>query len=208
MRDWGERDIAGMIDWIMSSLAPSKLLAVSHSVGGQMVALAHNNSLIASLIMIAAQNGYWKLYDAPRKYQQYISARLLVPVLTFAFGYLPMKRFRQGEDMPKGVALEWARWCLTPDYMFGDVELKSKENVKRFSGPILAYGITDDTWATSRAIDRLTRNFTEASVTYRRVCPSELDVSSIGHFGFFKPIFRANLWRESAEWLKHQGASL
>ena len=32
-------------------------------------------------------------------------------------GYLPMRAFRQGEDVPAGVAREWAEWGRHPRYV-------------------------------------------------------------------------------------------
>jgi predicted alpha/beta hydrolase len=201
MRDWGEKDIAGVIRWIDSNLKPSKLFAVSHSAGGQLIGIANNNSCVNAMIMVAVQSGYWRLYNSPKKYQQYISARFIVPMLTTAFGYLPMKRLRQGEDMPKGVALEWARWCLMPNYMLSDELLASKANFRKFKGPILAYSIADDAWATRRAVDNLMQFYSAAQVTRCHLDPEQNDGTSIGHFGFFQPTFRRTLWCETADWL-------
>ena len=202
MREWGEKDIAGIIDWITYNLKPSKLLAVSHSVGGQLVGIAANNSRIAAMIMVSTQSGYWRLYDTPKNYQQYIFARLLVPALTAVYGYLPMKSLYQGEDMPKGVALEWARWCLMSGYMLADKRLTSKANFKNFSGPLLAYSIDDDNWATRRAVNSLMQFYERAQISRRHAYPDKNGAKHIGHFGFFRPRFRETLWQESAEWLK------
>jgi predicted alpha/beta hydrolase len=204
MREWGEKDISGMINWIGSELNPAKLLVVAHSVGGQLVALANNNCRIDAMLTVGAQNGYWKLYDPPKRYQQYISARFIVPMLTWICGYLPMKRLGRGEDMPKGVALEWASWCLNRRYMFGDHSLCSLENIRSFKGPIFAYSIEGDAWAPSHAVDQLMRFYAGAQITRRHVRLSEVGAPSIGHFGFFRTMFRSTLWRETAEWLRQR----
>src|ERR1700683_1084793 len=47
MSDWGEKDVAGMIDWIAAEHAHEKLMVIGHSVGAQLVGLAPNNERIA-----------------------------------------------------------------------------------------------------------------------------------------------------------------
>jgi predicted alpha/beta hydrolase len=204
LRDWGELDIAGMIDWITAEFKPSRLFVVAHSIGGQLVALAGNNSLISAMVTVAAQHGYWKLYDSPKRYQQYVSARFLVPTLTAICGYLPMKFFRHGEDMPVDVALEWANWCLNPNYMFGDETLRSRDNIKLLRAPLLSISIEDDRWATERAVDCLMQFYSGAKISRRHVRLSEVGADSIGHFGFFKAARLPTLWRDTSEWLGQQ----
>ena len=44
---------------------------------------------------------------------------LVMPTATHAFGHLP-GRLGLGEDQPKHVALEWARWSHQREVFFGD----------------------------------------------------------------------------------------
>jgi predicted alpha/beta hydrolase len=43
----------------------------------------------------------------------------LIPAASALFGFLPMRALTGGEDLPGGVALEWARWCRHPRYAVG-----------------------------------------------------------------------------------------
>ena len=204
MHDWGEKDIAGVIDWITSKFHSIKLLVVAHSVGGQLVALAGNNCRINAMLLIASQSGYWKLYGSPERYRQFLFSWLAVPALTKVCGYLPVNNFRLGEDLPKDVALEWVKWSRNPQYLFGDEGLPSRNNVANFTAPILAYSFEDDRWATPQAVDSLMEFYSCAQKTRRHVRPEEIGVSSIGHFGFFRPDIRSTLWHESTKWLGQQ----
>ena len=51
-----------------------------HSAGGQMVGLAPNNQRITALLAVAAQDGYYGLWDAPRRYLMAALWHVLVPV--------------------------------------------------------------------------------------------------------------------------------
>jgi predicted alpha/beta hydrolase len=195
---WCEEDQVGMIDWIGLHLRPRHLLVVGHSVGGQMVGLADNNNRIDAVMTVAAQNGYmghwpeqgrWKL--ALRWY--------LVPLASWIFGYVPGWMGTK-EDLPRGVAREWAAWCRRPGFLFQGHE-ERRRGFARFSKPILAYGFEDDPYAPRLAVETLLSEYRNAPVTHRHVHPREAGAPEIGHFGFFRERFRSTLWQESAEWL-------
>ena len=46
----------------------------------------------------------------------------MVPVLTALFGYFPGKPLRMVGDLPRGVALQWRKWCLHPEYLLAEGE--------------------------------------------------------------------------------------
>jgi len=202
MHEWGEKDIAGVIEWMEYRLHSKRLLIIAHSVGGQLVALASNNFLINAMLIVASQSGYWKLYRSPERYRQYIFSKAIVPILTKIYGFLPAKIL--GEDLPKGISLEWARWSQIPNYLFGDDQLPSRYNVAQFRAPILAYSFEDDKWASPEAVDNLMTFYSNSYILRRHVSPADLAAPFVGHFGFFKPKFRETLWCETLKWLRQQ----
>ena len=44
---------------------------------------------------------------------------VLVPLVTRMFGYFPGRKLRKVGDLPRGVILQWRRWCLNPRYSVG-----------------------------------------------------------------------------------------
>jgi predicted alpha/beta hydrolase len=122
--------------------------------------------------------------------------------VTKLLGYFPGSRLGFGEDLPPGVATEWASWCRDPRYLVG--ALGVDEAYARFSSPPCAYAISDDAFAPLRAVQALLELYPAAKHELRRVAPRELGVKSIGHFGFFRERFRDSLWRETADWLERQ----
>jgi predicted alpha/beta hydrolase len=66
---------------------------------------------------VAAQSGYWALWPFPVKIVLFFNWYFL-QILTRLFGYFPGKKLGLMEDLPKGVAIEWARWGLKKDYLF------------------------------------------------------------------------------------------
>src|SRR2546425_14575 len=106
----------------------------------------------------------------------------------------------QGENLPAGVAIEWARWCRDPDYLVG--ALGAKERYARFSAPLRLYWVADDPYAPLAAAEALLELYPRAPAELTRVMPRELGTERIGHFGFFREQFRDTLWRDAADWLE------
>jgi predicted alpha/beta hydrolase len=198
MIEWGEEDQVGMIDWIGAHLRPRHLLVVGHSVGGQMVGLADNNNRIDAVLTVAAQNGYMGHWPAEGRWK--LALRwYLVPVVSRVFGYVPGWMGTR-EDLPAGVAREWAAWCRRPGFLFNGHD-ERRRGFQRFTKPILAYSFEDDPYAPRLAVETLLSEYRNAPVTLRHVHSREVGAPEIGHFGFFRERFRDTLWRESAEWL-------
>lgn len=199
MRQWGEQDLAGVLDWIADHLRPKRLLIVGHSVGGQIVGLAANNHRVHALMMVGSQSGWWGHWPAPSRYRIALNWYVLIPAVTRVYGYLP-GRFGTKEDLPAGVAREWARWGRRRTYLMESEELRP--GFQRLRCPLLAYSFTDDVYAPRPAVEGLLDLYSEADVFHRHLSPRDVGVPAIGHFGFFRDQFRETLWRDSVAWLR------
>jgi predicted alpha/beta hydrolase len=204
MSDWGEKDVAGMIDWIATEHSSKKLMVIGHSVGAQLVGLAANNGRIRAMLSIAGQSGYWRLWSFPRKYLMAALWCLLVPSITPALTYFPARRLGLGEDLPGGVILEWGRWCRNPHYIVDNAGKPKREHFEKFKAPILYYSFADDIYAPPTAVEHLMSFYAGAAKSGRHILPSELGLRSIGHFGFFREQMKPLLWADAAEWLMRQ----
>jgi predicted alpha/beta hydrolase len=200
MRDWAALDVAAAIDHVHQVWPSVQLLLVGHSFGGQALGLVPNNALVSRALFVAAQAGYWRLFTPPENYRAYGLMRLIGVPLTHMLGYTP-GRLGIGEDLPKGVFLEWTGWVGKPRYFFDDPTLDALANFPHFTGDLRAIGLADDSWATAPAIDLLLSGFTGARREHVEIAPREVGARRIGHFGFFRPEHRDTLWRGAADWL-------
>lgn len=198
MRQWGEQDMAGVVEWISLHLRPRRLLAVGHSVGGQIVGLAGNNDRLHGVLMVASQSGWWGHWPLPSRYRIGLTW-MAIPVVTRVFGYLP-GAFGTKEDLPGGVAREWARWGRRRTYLMESEERRA--GFQRVRTPLLAYSFSDDDYAPRPAVEGLLDFYSEADIFHRHIRPRDVGVDAIGHFGFFRDKFRDPLWRDTAAWLK------
>jgi predicted alpha/beta hydrolase len=205
MQDWGRIDMPAALEKL-ASLAPGLPIGVlGHSVGGQLLGLMHNHPRVKAAVTVAASTGTWwqmghwgyRLFCASLWYG-------FVPFFTTVLGYAPAKALKQGEDLPKGVAQEWARWCRSGDY-FG-VLLRGDAPVffEQFAAPLLALWFSDDPIANESTVPALHKFYPRASIESRRIEPSEARVKSLGHFAFFSSGHRQTLWPIALDWLEQK----
>ena len=160
-----------------------------------------NNTEVSRALLIAAQAGYWKLMAAPERYRVYADAEFCRPAADPRCS-ATCRAGAVGEDLPKGVFQQWARWVMSPRYFFDDPKLPALENFANYTGALRALCLTDDPWATRPAVELLCSGFTAIRPEIITVTPADAGVAKIGHLGFFRPEHRDTLWRGAAEWLQ------
>jgi len=197
MRDWALLDMAGVLDWVAAEHPQARVVLVGHSVGGQIAGLVGGAHNIAGMATMSSQSGYWKLQGAEQKLLVAMHVHLTFPVLTSIFGYLPWRKFGSSEDLPHGVAKEWARWCRDPKYLLGDTSLPL-ERYQQFAAPVLAYSFSDDKWGTSRSVDAMMSAY--PNLQRQHVEPHLAGLEALAHFGYFRPA-ASTLWPDVIEWL-------
>ena len=204
MQDWGEKDVQGAIRWAGGRFPGARLLVTGHSAGGQLLGLAPDNQRVCALLAIASPSGYVGLYRQPHRLLVAAFMYLLLPVLARGFSYFPGKRLGLGEDLPKGVALQWAYWCRHPDYMVDVRGRPMRQHFKDFSSPILAYSFSDDGLAPFRNVEHLLTFYEQAPKRHRHIRPADIGTTRVGHMGFFRERFQETLWKDAADWLLEQ----
>ncbi len=195
MRDWAELDLAGVIAAAEHAWPGVPVTALGHSFGGQAFGLTPHAGRLRAAVTVAAQSGYWGHYRFPNRWLYAALFYVLMPGLTTLVGWFPSARLGLGEDLPPGVARQWASWCRSPDYL-GDWAGHA-----RFAAPMLVWGFTDDPYASPAAVAALHDRYTAAPQTRRILTPGEAGQRRVGHFGFFRPGMPA-LWDETATWLR------
>ncbi len=200
MSEWGLLDMQGVVDWVSAELTPSHLFVIGHSFGGQAMGLLTHSDRIDGMVTASAQSGYWRLQGSGEVWKTRLYVSLLFPILTRLRGYFPWSWFGSAEDLPKGVALQWARWCRDPNYLLGDTSLPL-DRYQSFYAPILALSVDDDVWGTPRSVDAMMSAY--PNVTRRHIVPSDYGIESIGHFGLFRSK-STPIWHELVAWLQEQ----
>jgi predicted alpha/beta hydrolase len=202
MRDWALLDSAAAFDFLATNFPGQKLMTIGHSFGGQAFGLLPSPERIAAALTVGSQSGYWRNWPPLGRAWMWPATHIGLPLVPRLLGYFPGSRLGFGEDLPKEVTIEWARWCRHPKYLVG--ALGVEREYARFSAPIRLYAISDDRFAPPRAVEALGVLYPNAKVEVRRIRPDDINAGSIGHFGFFRERFRDSLWREARDWLEAQ----
>jgi predicted alpha/beta hydrolase len=198
MRDWAEKDIGGALDYLARATHGARLIGIGHSFGGQVFGLVPGNERYVAAMTVGSQSGYWKHWRGKGRAGMWLVTHVVLPGLSRLHGYFPARRFGQGEDMPAGVAREWASWCRHPGYVVG--ALGAQEAYARFTAPIRVYAVADDGYAPPAAVEAFLGFYPNAPHRVEGVDPAQHG-GAIGHFGFFRERHRETLWRDAAGWL-------
>jgi predicted alpha/beta hydrolase len=190
---WAE-DARAVVRFASRAAGRRPLVLVGHSFGGQLLGLVDEMGWGAGHVMVGSTLAHWRHWQGRDRLRVLAFWYFLVPVLTRLFGYLP-RWAGVGVDLPAGVARQWSRWARHPDYLLGHDE-QSRERFRRFTCPVLAYSFTDDRLAPEAAVRHLLSVLGTRRLQHRRLDPSALGRSAVGHFGFFRPERADVLWPE------------
>jgi predicted alpha/beta hydrolase len=174
------------------------VLLVGHSFGGQALGLAPSGDQLSGVLTVGAQLGWYGHWPTrPARLRLLATWSVAVPVLTALYGYLPGWAGTV-EDLPAGVAREWAAWCRSPGYLI-DLVTDAEARFASVEAPATVLAILDDDYAPAPAVRAFAALLPRATV--RQVGPADAGTDHIGHFGFFRPRCRA-LWSDAAEQLR------
>ena len=191
--DWA-RDYEAVVDAAKAALPGAPLYLLGHSLGAQLPGFLERPEQVDGLISIAAGSGYWR-ENAPRLKRSILYFWFfLVPLATRLWGYFPGRRLRKVGDLPRGVILQWRRWCLNPRYSVGAEGERAARSYGRVRFPVLALSITDDELMTLRGTESLVSFYAGAPRSVQRIAPADVQARRIGHFGFFREQFSQSLW--------------
>lgn len=190
MRAWGERDLEAAIAWADRRARGQRVAFVGHSFGGQALGLAPNAARVERAVLIAAQHGYVGLWPWRLRLPLALLWRVLMPGSTALFGHFPSRLFNFGEPLPRGVAMEWARWCARREHM------GTWEGHAKLTLPLLAISFDDDPFAPRRPAAALLEQYANAPAQHEH-----WPATGLGHFGFFRPGRAETGWRQVGEFL-------
>jgi predicted alpha/beta hydrolase len=202
--DWGQLDMPAALDWLRQQTGAERVDLIGHSAGAQLVGLMPNRAAIRRVIMVAGSTGYVGSIRFPTRFMAEFLLRVYLPLTARVLGYSPARRMGLGEDLPAGVALQWARWCRSPGYIenaFG--REVSREGYDDFQSPIFALYASDDPIATPANVQDLLRLFPRAPKQTRMIEPQSFGYPSIGHINFFRRS-RSAVWPLVTEWLSSE----
>ena len=192
---WGKDDLEHVLKYAITNFPKSKKVLLGHSIGGQLIGLARSSTKMDKILLVAAQSGYWKLWNGISRIKMWFIWHVLFPILINLFGYLPSKKINGMENLPKNVANQWGGWCKNKNYILDDDSIE-ETFYDKIKSELTAISIEDDDFAPQKAVEWLTKSYSNAKIvsTYH-LTPSDFKTKKIGHFGIFKDKFENTIWK-------------
>lgn len=210
IKDWGEYDGPAALSWARDHY-PDRLRAViGHSIGGFLIGFVPDPALIDRIVLIGAHTGYWRDYARWARPLMWTLWHAVMPAVTRTLGYFPARRFGLPEDLPAGVAYDWAartkpgfhRNFRLPDGSLDRVRHAAIEaRFRALRSDVLSITLSDDPFATPAGAARLRALYSGCRFDERRIDSRSTGLRKIGHFGFFRSAARESLWPVVIDWL-------
>jgi predicted alpha/beta hydrolase len=99
-----------------SRYCSAELTGIAHSIGSLVLGGAKNIGELSRLVFIAPHTGYCGDYAKSVRIPMAAIWHIVIPALIQLFGYFPGRMLQLGEDLPAGMALQWAA-RIRPDLM-------------------------------------------------------------------------------------------
>lgn len=203
-RDWGTKDFDAVIRYAIEAGLPRPLLVVGHSIGGALIGHAPMAAEVDRILTVGAQYAYWRDYAASARLQMLWRWHMVMPALTTAFGYFPGRRLGWLEDLPAGVAYEWAfRAARLEAGLPAEEGAQLRAGFAAVRAPILAVSFHDDSYGTRAALTRTLAYYTGAERQLVMLHPADVGETTVGHFQPFHAKLAERLWPGFLQWLRH-----
>ena len=200
VEDWAEYDCTGAIAWLEERFPGTPILGIAHSIGALLVGGARNAPHQAQLVLIGGHTAYYGDYNERYRLPMTLLWHGLMPAVTRLLGYFPASRLGLGEDIPGGVALQWAA-RRSPELRPAGADPgyeRTHELLDRcalLQRPALLISISDDAFTgaagTKRLLSYYPRLFPLKHVVFT---PADAGARRLGHFGFFRRAGGSVLW--------------
>lgn len=201
MLDWAVKDAPAAAAWLQTHKPGLRRTYVCHSFGGQILGMLPQAGDIAAAVTIGSQQGYWRNWSLAHRLYLPAWWYLVVPGLVALTGRLPGPLVG-GNPLPRGVALDWARWCRSPHYLIDDHGQPLRPYNDRVRAAMRLISFSDDTtYGPIRGVDALAGFYPHARIERQHVRPADWGLRRIGHFGFFKRSMPVQRWDEVADFL-------
>ncbi|GAC33031.1 alpha/beta hydrolase family protein [Paraglaciecola polaris] len=190
---WASNDCPVVLDAVEQQFSGLECIWIGHSVGGHMLGMMPDTKQISRAITVAVGTGTWWYNSPSTKRVSWFLWYFLVPMTVPLLGYFPGNKLNVLCDLPKGVMMQWRRWCLKDGYAVEGEGQWLKERFGSVSLPIYSLAFSDDEMMSLKNVDMLHAQFTGASVTRHVIEPKDIGQKRIGHIGWHRERYQ-QLW--------------
>jgi predicted alpha/beta hydrolase len=199
--DWGKLDMTAAFSTLQHLWPEHPHYVFGHSVGGQLLALMENNESIDAVATYGSGYGYWGNLKGSYRYFVGLLWYVGIPVMSSLFRYVPASKLGLGEDLPSGVARDWARWGKRSDYFTS--EIGKHPGFQNLRCKWKAFLAEDDDIATPGNALPLYEMYPNIDLDVETLDPEALGARELGHLRFFSRSNR-DAWHIVADWFDQQ----
>lgn len=202
LEHWGREDFPAVLRWLKDRHAPARVTVLGHSVGGQLLGIGPEIREVDALVGVATQSGHWRHWDGLQRAKVFALWYAAVPLLTMGTSRFPSSRLGLGQDIPSGVARQWAEWGRAPEYLRSPGVGPRPQYHDEVRCRLRTYLIADDHLAPERAVLAWHDWFPNAERELVSLGARNAAGRKIGHFGFFDPEVGAGEWPALAQFIQ------
>ncbi|MEP7374493.1 MAG: alpha/beta fold hydrolase [Chitinophagaceae bacterium] len=200
LQQWAVHDADAVLRFARSNFQNQELIYIGHGIGGELVGLAQASQYINRLVLVSSSLSCKKLWTWTGRLR--LNVRKTVARLASRWvGYFPGKRLGLFNDLPKGVAHEWANWCDNPNGLF---DVFPENNYRKLQVPLLAVSFSNDWTTPEKAVKRLLSYFSSACITWHHINPQELGWKKRKQCCFFAFAMQSKTWEMLRTWLNEE----
>ena len=194
IQDWGTYDLPAAIDTLRQKTGSDKVYVIGHSAGGQLLGLAYNHDKVEKVIAVAGSSGYVKGLSGKSRFLGPLMFNVIFPISSLIKGYGATQFIGMGENLPKGVAKQWADFCNAGGYVTSAIGKTIHTHYHdEIRTPITSIHATDDEIATLANVKDFLRTFPNTKTEIITLQPQDYGHKAIGHMLMFRPKHQ-NLW--------------
>lgn len=194
IQDWGLFDLPAAIDALSQKTGAKQIYLIGHSAGGQLLGLAHNHAKVAKVVAVAGSSGHVKGLNGKSRFLGPLMFNVIFPISSLVKGYGATQFMGMGENLPKGVAKQWAQFCNAGGYASSavgkSIDTDYHHDVRT---PITSIHAVDDEIATLANVKDFLRTFPATKTDVITLKAQDYGYKTIGHMLMFRPSHQ-NLW--------------
>lgn len=211
VEDWSECDCGGAIAELRRRFPLATFTGLGHSIGAMMFGGAPNASELRQFVFVGAHTGYVGDYRRGYRLPMAMLWHLVMPLVTRVVGFFPGRTLHLGDDIPRGVALQWAGRRAGNVGHGRNMAVGARANLlvsrfKELEGSVLVVSVSDDAFATEAGTRRLLDLYPRLVPDHLHCKPADIGQPRIGHFGFFRRASAA-LWPKVLAYILHKPQS-
>jgi predicted alpha/beta hydrolase len=191
IEEFGYLDFEAVLGWLARIYPDAQRCVVGHGVGGQLIGLTQRALELRRIVAVSTGAGYWGHWPGAARLGQFARCFVAAPLLAHGLGFLPGSLLGLEQHLPRGVALDWARWGRDPDHLRSPRVGAKHLFFEEIAAPVLVWCLADDRYAPRPAVEAFLDWFPNAPVELR-MAPA---LPAAGWFG------ADALWQATADFL-------